>query len=97
MTLTAARSVKFSHEANVNQKPTTEPPNNQKRIIQTPVMTKMIAKSPGMINIITNTPLAFPEQSHFISRNFEETIHPTQNPPKVKGIPKGSPGINVAH
>ncbi len=94
-TLANARSVKASHEPNVNQKPTAEPPNNQKRIIQIPVITKMIAQSPAIINIITHTNLAFHESSHFISANFE-TIHPRIHPPKVMGIPKGSPGIHVA-
>ena len=97
-TLANARSLKASHEPNINQKPTTEPPNNQKMIMQIPVITKMIAQSPAAINIIAHTNLTFQFPDDFISACAKiETINPRINPPKVIGIPMGSPGTNIAH
>ena len=68
-TLANARSVKASHEPNVNQKPTTAPPNNQKMIIQIPVITKMPAQSPAMYNIVFQIFFAVPESKQFIASN----------------------------
>ncbi len=68
--LVNARSVKASHEPNVNQKPTTEPPNNQKMIIQVPVITKMPAQTPAILNIIFHVFLKLHESSQSISANL---------------------------